>query len=225
VQQEEELLLLISAGFHPAKILVPSMVRLLLGTLAVIALADAPPGPEGPAIVRLDPPEQGFFAKALDYRGIPIKAAAVVEDRALVEAPAVLDRLLGKTPDVLWNLRMEGAALHIIGRDQATSDPPVRAPQAPVEEIQALLPAGGESPGRAPGDLLVLLAEGSLERDQDLARAGLDSLERPGRGTPDLRVLQAACQGRRGGRARPHQLEPRSRRRQAQTAVHPSAQT
>ena len=34
-------------------------------------------------IVRIVPPEQGFFSKRLDYEGIPIKAHADVADEAL----------------------------------------------------------------------------------------------------------------------------------------------
>nr|MCU0782248.1 glycoside hydrolase family 127 protein [Akkermansiaceae bacterium] len=41
---------------------------------------------EQPAIRRIDPPEQGFFSKRLDYHGIPIKAHKTVSDEALREA-------------------------------------------------------------------------------------------------------------------------------------------
>jgi hypothetical protein len=39
-----------------------------------------------PKIVRIDSPESGFFSKAVDYHGIPIKAHAVVENEALYAA-------------------------------------------------------------------------------------------------------------------------------------------
>jgi alpha-glucosidase len=77
-----------------------------------------------PAIHSLTPPEQGFFAKQLDYQGIPIKAATVVSDEALVEAQRRLHRLLQNQPNVAYNLHQAGAELHIIGKDQVTSDLP-----------------------------------------------------------------------------------------------------
>lgn len=76
------------------------------------------------AIQRLDPPEQGFFAKELDYEGILIKAPDVVDDRALAVARDRLKRLLGRLPNARYNLKVAGAELHIIGKDQVTSDLP-----------------------------------------------------------------------------------------------------
>jgi DUF1680 family protein len=81
-------------------------------------------GEEGGSVRRLDPPEQGFFARELDYEGIPIKASAVVADEALFAARERLALLLKNLPDVRYNLKAAGAELHIIGRDQVTSDLP-----------------------------------------------------------------------------------------------------
>src|SRR5688572_2287951 len=80
----------------------------------------APPGP----VVRIDPPEKEFFSKRLDYEGIPIKAHAEVVDEALFEAHRRLSMMLQKLPVVRENLRDAGAALHVIGRSQQTSDLP-----------------------------------------------------------------------------------------------------
>lgn len=77
-----------------------------------------------PAMVRLDPPEQDFFAKCLDFHGIPIKAHAVVADEALFAAYDRLSRLLAHLPVVVSNLASAGVELHIIGRDQVTTDLP-----------------------------------------------------------------------------------------------------
>jgi len=79
---------------------------------------------EPPAIQQINPPEVDFYSKQLDYHGIPIKASAVVSDAALREAYQRLDLLLGQQPVVLANLVKAGAALHIIGKDQMTSDLP-----------------------------------------------------------------------------------------------------
>jgi hypothetical protein len=75
-------------------------------------------------ISAVSPPEYGFFSKRLDYKGIPIKAHAVVADEALHEAYRRLDLLLRNQPNALANLVTEGAELHIIGKDQVTSDLP-----------------------------------------------------------------------------------------------------
>ena len=82
----------------------------------------APDEPE--TIRKIEPPEKGFFTKVLDYHGIPIKAPAVVDDKALFSARDRIDRLLKHLPNALFNLTVAGAELHIIGRDEVTSDLP-----------------------------------------------------------------------------------------------------
>ena len=81
-----------------------------------------------PKIVAIDPPEKDFFSKRLDFHGIPIKAHKVVADEALYAAygrlALMFTNLLVKQPMVLSNLVTTGAALHIIGRDQVTTDLP-----------------------------------------------------------------------------------------------------
>jgi hypothetical protein len=77
-----------------------------------------------PTIQTTDPPEKEFFSKVLDYRGIPIKAHADVTDEALYEARNRLHALLRFQPVAVENLVADGAALHIIGRDQVTTDLP-----------------------------------------------------------------------------------------------------
>ena len=83
------------------------------------------PAPTAEDKIRLlDPPEKEFFARELDYKGIPIKAPAVVSDRAILIARDRIARLLKNLPDALYNLTVAGAELHIIGKDQVTSDLP-----------------------------------------------------------------------------------------------------
>ena len=88
------------------------------GTAAAAPAADRPP------IDRLDPPEQGFFGKRLNFHGIPIKAHQVVADEALFAAYDRLSRMLTNLPGVVSNLATAGAELHIIGRNQVTTDLP-----------------------------------------------------------------------------------------------------
>jgi alpha-glucosidase len=70
------------------------------------------------------PPHQGFYAKFLDYEGIPIRASKEVSDEALFEARRRLERLMKNQPNVRFNMKKAGAELHIIGKDQVTSDLP-----------------------------------------------------------------------------------------------------
>jgi hypothetical protein len=82
--------------------------------LAVLALTFTPVIGQGQdTISRILPPELGFFSKKIAYQGIPIKAHKDVDDRALLEAR----RRLGNLVEV-------GAELHIIGKNQNTSDLP-----------------------------------------------------------------------------------------------------
>ena len=99
--------------------------------LAWLAPAGSLPGqnfPHRPAITILDPPEKDFFSKRLDFHGIPIKAHQVVADDALYAAhdrlSMLFTNLLIKQPMVISNLVAAGAELHIIGRDQVTTDLP-----------------------------------------------------------------------------------------------------
>ncbi len=81
-----------------------------------------------PKITVINPPAKGFFAKQLDFHGIAIKAPEVVVDEALFAAygrlSLLVTNLLTKQPQVLSNLVAAGAELHIIGRDQVTTDLP-----------------------------------------------------------------------------------------------------
>jgi hypothetical protein len=72
----------------------------------------------------IDPPEDDFFSKSLDYKGIPIKAHKDVVDLALVAAWDRLAMMLCKLPLACKKLSEAGVALHIIGRNQVTTDLP-----------------------------------------------------------------------------------------------------
>jgi hypothetical protein len=49
-------------------------------------------------IRRIEPPEEGFYAKVLYFDGIPIKAPAVVDDRAIFVAQYRLGRMPKNMP-------------------------------------------------------------------------------------------------------------------------------
>jgi alpha-glucosidase len=95
-----------------------------LGVLAGPGDGNPQATPDRPPIVRAQPPEQGFFAKRLEFHGIPIKAHQVVADEALHAAYDRLAMQLSNQPVVIANLVAAHAELHIIGRDQATTDLP-----------------------------------------------------------------------------------------------------
>jgi alpha-glucosidase len=97
------------------------MVR-YLAVAAALSWCYSSPGK--PPIQTIDPPEKDFFAKSLSYQGIPIKAPKEVVDEALFAAYERLDTLLSNQPTVISNLVSARAELHIIGRDQVTSDLP-----------------------------------------------------------------------------------------------------
>lgn len=102
-------------------------VIITLGWAGWIRAADSP-AVDRPPIRVIDPPEQEFFGKVLDFHGIPIKAHQVVSDEAMVAAydrlGLMFAHLLPKQPLVISNLVAAGAALHIIGKDQVTTDLP-----------------------------------------------------------------------------------------------------
>ena len=71
-----------------------------------------------PPIIVLDPPEQGFFSKMLDFHGILIQSHLCVSNEALYAAYDRIARETARLPMVVSNLAAAGAELHIIGRSQ-----------------------------------------------------------------------------------------------------------
>jgi hypothetical protein len=104
--------------------LLPVMLLLVAATAnRSLAESDTPAGAR-PVITIIDPPESGFYAKRLDYEGILIKAPTNVVDEALFAARDRLSMMLSNLPNVRVKLHAAGAELHIIGRDQVTTDLP-----------------------------------------------------------------------------------------------------
>jgi hypothetical protein len=97
-----------------------------------------------PTIVILNPPERDFFSKLLNFHGIPIKAHKVVSDEAMYAAydrlALLFTNLLPRQPIVISNLVAAGVELHIIGRDQVTTDLPewIQDKGKPLEEYNGL---------------------------------------------------------------------------------------
>jgi hypothetical protein len=100
----------------------------IVGANSSVAVGNESDNEAKPKIIILDPPEQGFFAKELIFHGIPVKAPEVVADAAVYAAydrlSMMFAHLLTKQPMLISNLVAAGVELHIIGRDQVTTDLP-----------------------------------------------------------------------------------------------------
>lgn len=98
----------------------------MVAIAAVFAFSSlaAAPVPNSDEVKSIDPPEEGFYSKVLTFEGIPIKAHKDVADACVIEAKRRLAMMMAKLPNVRWNLAHAGAQLHIIGKDQVTSDLP-----------------------------------------------------------------------------------------------------
>lgn len=97
---------------------------LLLSVTLAATMTNARPLRAETAITRLEPPDQGFFSKKLDFQGIPIAAHALVSDEAMYAARGRLSSMLQHLPEVADKLVEAKVALHIIGKDQVTTDLP-----------------------------------------------------------------------------------------------------
>lgn len=66
----------------------------------------------------------GFFRKYVDCEGIEVRSSSAVADAALLRACDKIGLMLRNIPTVWRTLARRGAELHIIGRDEQTSDLP-----------------------------------------------------------------------------------------------------
>lgn len=76
------------------------------------------------SVIKITPPYQQFYSKYLNNEGIPIRSGDVVSDTALKIASGKINTLLKQIPIVRSNLVANGVELHIIGKNQQTSDLP-----------------------------------------------------------------------------------------------------
>jgi hypothetical protein len=119
------------------------LMTLALAAALISSRAFAAPEPAAesqPAITHLDPPEKEFFSKELLFRGIPIKSHEVVSDEALRAAYSRLAMELEHLPMINSNLVAAKVELHIIGKDQVTTDLPEwrQDKGKPLEEYHGL---------------------------------------------------------------------------------------
>lgn len=65
-----------------------------------------------------------FYGKSLDIDGLPVAAAAVVDDRALLRTREIVGRMLAGRPDVSKAMATRKMYLVVIGKDQVYTDMP-----------------------------------------------------------------------------------------------------
>jgi hypothetical protein len=96
-----------------------SLIAIFLSSLGALSFSQTRPD-----IIAISPPEHGFFAQRLDCDGIAIKAPTEVAREALFNAFDRLSMMLSKLPSGRRKLHAAGVELHIIGRNQVTTDLP-----------------------------------------------------------------------------------------------------
>jgi alpha-glucosidase len=101
-----------------------TLIGFAIAPLAINAAISGTTNETKPAITILNPPELEFFSKQLSFGGIPIKAHKVVSDEALYAAFDRVSMMLSNQPVVVSNLVAAKVELHIIGKDQVTTDLP-----------------------------------------------------------------------------------------------------
>jgi len=100
----------------------PAFFLFAMNFAVVLAMPATAPGQQ--AVAQSAPAVPGFFKKYLDCGGIAVRSSAAVEDEALRLACAKISLMLKNIPRVRQALVRRGAELHIIGRDEQTSDLP-----------------------------------------------------------------------------------------------------
>jgi hypothetical protein len=112
-------------------------------------------------IQAIHPPEDGFFSKELSYKGILIKAPSVVADEALYVLYDRMERQTAHIPMIVANLAAAGAEVHIIGRNQVTTDLPEwrQDKHVPLDEYNGLT---RDERTRGMGGLITSCAEENL---------------------------------------------------------------
>jgi hypothetical protein len=107
-------------GCQSRKIAIVMVMVLVINLLTGSIRAQKPV----PQIIHKESSYFGFFAKYLDSGGIPVRSSAIVEDKALQLASAKISLMLAHIPQARHNLSQWGAEMHIIGKNQHTSDLP-----------------------------------------------------------------------------------------------------
>jgi hypothetical protein len=104
-------------------------VCLVAAATLASSLATPTRAEDWPVVQSAGPAASGFFKKYIDCGGIPVRSSAAVADAALRGACDKISLMLRNVPEVRTALVRRGAELHIIGREEQTSDLPEFAPR------------------------------------------------------------------------------------------------
>lgn len=100
---------------------------------------------------------RAFYRKHLDMGGVPVVAADVVEDAALLRTQEIVTHLLAGRPDVVRAMVENGMYLIIIGRDQVYTDmPEYRLHPNPAFQNERVRGTGGKPTSFGEENLLSL---------------------------------------------------------------------
>jgi hypothetical protein len=100
---------------------------------------------------------RGFYAKYIDVGGMPVVAAAVVDDAALQRAYTIVTSMLAGRPDILQALVKNRMYLIIIGKDQVYTDmPEYRNSPNPTYQNERVRGTGGRPTSFGEENLLTL---------------------------------------------------------------------
>ena len=98
-----------------------------------------------------------FYAKYIDVRGMPVVAAAVVDDAALQRTYVIVTSMLAGRPDILQALVKSRMYLIIIGKDQVYTDmPEYRNSPNPTYQNERVRGTGGRPTSFGEENLLTL---------------------------------------------------------------------
>ena len=98
-----------------------------------------------------------FYAKYIDVRGMPVVAAAVVDDAALQRTYAIVTSMLAGRPDIVQALVKSRMYLIVIGKDQVYTDmPEYRNSPNPAYQNERVRGTGGRPTSFGEENLLTL---------------------------------------------------------------------
>src|SRR5438105_1727582 len=98
-----------------------------------------------------------FYKKYLDVKGLPVAAAAEVDDQALVRTQDIVSHMLAGRPDIVAAMGSSGMYLIIIGKDQIYTDmPEYRNHHNPAYQNERVRGTGGRPTSFGDENLLSL---------------------------------------------------------------------
>jgi len=129
---------------------------------------------ETKAVERADPPQFGFYAKAVDCGGIFIRGSAAVQDQTLLTACTKMETMLAQMEVTRNNLKQRGVELHIVGREQKLSELPENRNLPHNNGAQTAAGTTDPNGGRGTTGIYSACGEESLTEASEGTRGGPD---------------------------------------------------